>query len=582
MKVDELADRLWPFFVERLGDSGGAAAQTLSLGGSDVPLHALVDHTGELAQAQAPWALTEQDLAIHTANAAAHHPPATAGHGITMSAQQVFVNELANFSWAGTHSFDRLIQARGGVNLYKNPLIFGQNSSTNTDYIGYDDSANIYDFVFDAPLGAQGNATVRAGTFRARRLDTQSGNMEIAPRGDLVLSPEGEDVLPRGHIDVDLGDYNRMFRTLFVAEIYAENLVAQHVRATIGGRIKVAPTNELTRDMSPSSGSGLLYVKNNDPSFRQHAWLELQGLNDIGLPQFEAVRIVAGPYPRDEGDYLFVVSRNHDGTGQNTWREGAAVVSTGDVVGTGHIELTATSTVYNHLGPTMTVYSRTNANAWNGLAPVVSIGNLESFAGYSEPEFGIGIANNLTLEPNNGLKGILSDRQNGPRLFNVVFAQYFSGQRTFEIDVGGMNLAAYSMEEPGGNERSVTFYDHLESGRSRLGRIFGYDVGERGVRIDTGISSYDAWLKVARQGTTSLISARVDLLTLRANDDTEMRLADWDLWADSAVWQVSNNIDFYCDTFRLHSAPIIYGLQSSASGLTPGTLYRSGNQVMIA
>ncbi|MBP9026522.1 MAG: hypothetical protein KBH81_10325, partial [Phycisphaerae bacterium] len=67
---------LEPFIVEtvrrivtgRLSVSGG--------GGGGIASHALNDtsiHTGQLAQAQAPWAVTDTEFAIHAANPDAHH-----------------------------------------------------------------------------------------------------------------------------------------------------------------------------------------------------------------------------------------------------------------------------------------------------------------------------------------------------------------------------------------------------------------------------------------------------------------------------------------------------------------------------
>ncbi len=83
-----------------------------------------------------------------------------------------------------------------------------------------------------------------------------TGNLTVQTVGDIVLDPTGDDVLPRGSKEVDLGSYNRMWRTLCAAELYVETLVAQYVMATIGGRIVVAPTTKLIADLSGTNRLG--------------------------------------------------------------------------------------------------------------------------------------------------------------------------------------------------------------------------------------------------------------------------------------------------------------------------------------
>lgn len=72
------------------------------------------------------------------------------------------------------------------------------------------------------------------------------GNLTLRPIGDLILDPDGQDVLPEDNYDVSLGKIDKKYLSLYAAELWVETLVAQSTIATIGGRIIVAPTTTLT------------------------------------------------------------------------------------------------------------------------------------------------------------------------------------------------------------------------------------------------------------------------------------------------------------------------------------------------
>ncbi len=80
------------------------------------------------------------------------------------------------------------------------------------------------------------------------------GNAILSPSGDWVFNPAGKDILPQNNFDLNLGKLDKMYLTLWVAELWAQTLVAQDVMATIGGRILVAPSNVLVLDL-PSGGT---------------------------------------------------------------------------------------------------------------------------------------------------------------------------------------------------------------------------------------------------------------------------------------------------------------------------------------
>ena len=125
----------------------------------------------------------------------------------------------------------------------------------------------------------------------AQAITTDSGNLLLMPGGDVELDPQDDDVLPGGSYRVDLGDFNRKFRTLHVAELVAETLVAQEVMATVGGRILVTPSNTLIADVAPEDTT--IDVKVNN--WQQGDWVRFEGFGAGGLPQFEIMQMLSAP-----------------------------------------------------------------------------------------------------------------------------------------------------------------------------------------------------------------------------------------------------------------------------------------------
>lgn len=79
---------------------------------------------------------------------------------------------------------------------------------------------------------------------------SSGGNLTVAPTGDFIFDPVGNDVLPNTTYDLNLGAINKKYLTLHAAELWVETLVAQNTIATIGGRILVGPTTTFTADLS--------------------------------------------------------------------------------------------------------------------------------------------------------------------------------------------------------------------------------------------------------------------------------------------------------------------------------------------
>lgn len=329
---------------------------------------------------------------------------------------------------------------------------------------------------------ANHNTLLKSGTGGDLKLDeltvqllNADNILTIQPIGDVVMDPGGQDVLPGGSIRVDLGDYNRMWRTLFAAELYVQTLVAQEVISTIGGRIIVTPTTQLTRDLA--AGATQFYVKHN--SIQNGDFMMMQTAPG-GIAQFEVVKVTSTYTTITAGEeYRYTITRDEDGTGLpgigNNWYAGDAVASLRNAVGEGWIELTSTETVYNDLGPNITIYERTGTTAWDQRAPVSSWGNLESFMDYSTEQVGIAAGNDLYLDPTlGGFKGFAIDRQNGMRMFNTDIHIYRSGTEVFRVNSAGPYLALGNPLPTTYGQSGIWFGHHSGSYKAYVGNATNY------------------------------------------------------------------------------------------------------------
>lgn len=162
-------------------------------------------------------------------------------------------------------------------------------------------------------------------------LDTATGgaggNLKIAPVGDVIFDPVGDDILPQTGYDLNIGSLQRKYLTLHAAELWVETLVAQNTIATIGGRVLVGPTTVLEADLS--SLSGTITVKHNEMTSGDIVYMEADA-----KVEFMAITSAAS----GTGPYTYSVTRNLDGTGANFWYAGDAVFNTGQV-GDGFIDL---------------------------------------------------------------------------------------------------------------------------------------------------------------------------------------------------------------------------------------------------
>lgn len=316
---------------------------------------------------------------------------------------------------------------------------FAHRDHANTGGYGFLQGANGYTFV-NAPTGA-------AVLHRINNAD--------------VMAMDAARLNPAGSILKDLGDYNRKWRTLFAAELYVETLVAQSVLATIGGRIMVAPTAKLIADVDTSQTT----IDTDFSSYLNGDYIYFATAPG-GIAQIEVMKVTSAA-AAITGGYRYSVIRALDGTPVNSWVAGDAGVSLGNAVGKGYIELTSTSTIHNHLGPNITIYSRVSTANWNDVKPVVTMGNLRSFVDYSTDEVGFGTGNDLTLSPVSGFKGVTIDRTNGIRQFNTSIKQYQSGALFLTLDTGGLEFTG--IDQSYARVRWLTTGDTAEIGTHLYG-----------------------------------------------------------------------------------------------------------------
>jgi hypothetical protein len=234
----------------------------------------------------------------------------------------------------------------------------------------------------------------------AQSITSTTGNLTIAPAGDVVFNPTGDDILPQTGYDLNIGSLQKKYLTLHAAELWVETLVAQDTIATVGGRILVGPTTMLTSDLT--TGATTIYVKHNQMTSGDRVYLEADG-----KVEFMAVTSAAG----GAGPYSYSVTRNLDGSGANVWYAGDAVFNTGQT-GDGFIDLYSVRGVQSasEAGPTIAGNVRGSAT-YNDWVEHWAIGNLNGLYGYGVDTYGVAIGKYSTTTT-----WLAADATNGIRI----------------------------------------------------------------------------------------------------------------------------------------------------------------------
>lgn len=230
-------------------------------------------------------------------------------------------------------------------------------------------------------LAVNGNDITSTGALTVR----PTGNLTLDPTGDVIIAADGAELLPATTYAYNIGAFTNKFNVVHAAELWIQTLVAQETIATIGGRILVAPTTQLSAPLGSAVGDTTITVKHNNLANGDRIYLEA-----AGSVEFMAVTSVAGG---TSGAYTYSVSRDLDGSGRNAWLAGDAVVNTG-TTGDGFIDLyalrsTKSATEY---GPTIVGNVR-NSTTYNDWSPRWAAGNLNGIYGYSADVYGFAAGN---------------------------------------------------------------------------------------------------------------------------------------------------------------------------------------------
>ncbi len=236
-------------------------------------------------------------------------------------------------------------------------------------------------------------------------------DLTLLPGSDVILAPVGNDVLPGTGYTVNLGRLTKKYLTLHAAELWVETLVAQNTLATIGGRVLVAPTNLLAEDFSASGVSGVtpFVTKYNNLTAGETIYMESDGKVEFFVVAFG---------PVGTGPYTYLVNRNQDGSGNNDWYAGDAILNTG-VAGNGFIDLYSVRGIRagTEIGPTIVGNVRTGSG-YVDWEPRWAIGNLDGLYGYTGSTYGTAFgtpgAQRLTIDSTNGI--VMYGSDNDPKV----------------------------------------------------------------------------------------------------------------------------------------------------------------------
>ena len=221
--------------------------------------------------------------------------------------------------------------------------------------------------------------------------------------------------MPENAYKTDLGHLTRKWRALHAAELWVETLVASSVMATIGGRLAVAPTTYLTRDVAP--GDTGIYVKHNNLLPEVAGSIHGDWLWFEGGGKWEVMYTLAGPTDAGADGWYCVVGRAHAGTA-NQWYAGDACVNTGGWHiannarrGGALIDVYSVSGMLTGYGPTMVGSVRTGATA-TAWTQRWALGNLNGLYGVSGDVFGAAFGNPgnnfLQIDATNGIRFMLT------------------------------------------------------------------------------------------------------------------------------------------------------------------------------
>lgn len=364
----------------------------------------------------------------------------------------------------------------------------------------------------------------------ARSITTNlMSNLTLEPGWNLELNPGGLGVLPSSNYLINLGSSQKKYATLHASELVVDTLVAQDVKTTIGGRVLIATSTELTSDLA--SVATTMYVKHNNLANGDRVYLEARG-------QDEWIAITSAP--SGTGPYSYTVSRNLEGGGASDWIKGDSVLNTG-TTGDGFIEMYANNGLLVGTGPTLLGNVR-SGTTYDAVKPHWAIGNLDGLYGYATQTFGVALgrsdAEYLTIENTNGIRmfdasgnKIVHLNSDGDLILGKVatdtpnlFYDQSAGRLNFRGGTSGTEVGLWLSDDGGLTLNSQTVYD------KKSAISFEYS-GNLIASIHSFYSSTTRSLELAAQPTTNAFSYS----SLQAHTYSSTYGAKSELWATDSL-----------------------------------------------
>lgn len=237
------------------------------------------------------------------------------------------------------------------------------------------------------------------------------GKLDIStPANDVQISP-GSGSVVAGAADVSLGTREQRFLTTELVDIKAGIMVPVDTMSALPGSLVVAQSvtylihevreyeiviqvaDAVLGAAAGSEGNFIRMEYGGDVE-----WMEILEHSDADPGLI---------YKAVDGGYEYEVTRDLAGVDPKYWREGDAVVNTGEA-GDGFIEVHARGNLDGDDGPSVRVYQRPAAATYDQYPVHALLGNLIGAYGYVADTFGVGAgketSDHIVIDPTNGIR----------------------------------------------------------------------------------------------------------------------------------------------------------------------------------
>lgn len=486
----ELAQKLKPYIVPWLTGGGGSAPASAA-GGA----HALSgpQHTGLLAQGQAPWAATAAALNAHIANPNAHHARL---HNIISAADHQLVGSRWSVLGATADDTLGLLVAAYDVSSGLSRLLRSE---------GGDLALRILGATTVNATNVNGGTVIGSTRLRSPILDTASGGLTVSPAAGLDLDPASSlirimsavNLRSENYASQTTGwavDYNGAadFRYLFTDELHAKAFIADLEQALAGLQIITKSVAVLAVNFTVPAPTATATIRLKDlPSapnmacFQSGDLIRLRTFSRSGgsLTIGDAWGVVTSYADQSDGTQTWTFTRsaipNHGALSTGTVIAADAIVLDYGIpgAGNGYYEVNAVDGLYGANAP----YAQVAVWGTHPVADLdvrVRVGNLKGITGATEYGLWAGRASGGNVKVTSD--GVMLRQGTTP-----VIALYDDGTSRFEsrmtIGPNGEIVQGDPLTTPGaqGNWTGAWgTFTGLRMGRDAgVGRIGGYNAG---------------------------------------------------------------------------------------------------------